>query len=240
MNLKINIQSIGQCKLSIQDLSTYLPESDKYSNRPSDPFKKSDVRSLVLVQLNSLKDDPVIKHASFDLTVPIEFDGHFTIHYIVLPTKKWIDDMIASNSIRLGVYQMVYYTDKNSIYLYNKDGQDTLVTDLSDLLDYPNITTTVSKTSVERVSICNLQKCYVNLCQQIFEDKAFVKCQPKSYNNDELVYRRDLVWMGINTIKYMTEQNQMIEAQRIIELLTGCNGVCGGKKTGGSNGCGCS
>ena len=47
--------------------------------------------------------------------------------------------------------------------------------------------------------------------------------------------------MAINVIKYMVECNQLYEAERIIELLHSCNGVCGGIKTStNSDGCGCS
>ena len=48
--------------------------------------------------------------------------------------------------------------------------------------------------------------------------------------------------MGINVIKYMVQFNMLAEAQRILEMLEGCNGICSGNSsnTNKSSGCGCS
>ena len=48
--------------------------------------------------------------------------------------------------------------------------------------------------------------------------------------------------MGITVIKYMVQFNMLAEAERIIELLESCNGICSGNPstTNKSSGCGCS
>jgi len=48
-----------------------------------------------------------------------------------------------------------------------------------------------------------------------------------------------MVWMAINVIKYLVEFNQFAEAQRLIERLSSCNGLCGSNKSSRKGGCGC-
>ena len=53
-------------------------------------------------------------------------------------------------------------------------------------------------------------------------------------------FARDLVWMAINVIKYLTECEQLAEVERIIETIKGCNGLCvSSDVTSKTSGCGC-
>lgn len=241
MELNININTQNQCKITIEDLSTYLSEDDTAFKKGF--FRKSDTASMTILYLNSI-DNPEIKSTHFNTEVPIEFDGWFTVNYIVLPTKEWVNQMISSSSQAdfLGVYEQVYYLDNEQVFKYNpKTKQTVLVTDLQEILEVNPISTTISKISKELTSVCLLQKCYVNLCKQIFDERGFSQCWNKNNIDSELIYKRDLVWMALNVIKYMVECNQLYEAERIIELMHSCNGVCGDKKTRNNvSGCGCS
>jgi len=48
----------------------------------------------------------------------------------------------------------------------------------------------------------------------------------------------------MNIVKYMTDLNQLDEAERIIEQVTSCNGICNNEQNQtnriNSSGCGCS
>lgn len=79
------------------------------------------------------------------------------------------------------------------------------------------------------------------MCQQIFENRAFSKCFDRNKIDSELIYKRDLVLMAINVIKYLTECKQLAEVERIVEILNGCNGLCNSSNIiNSTNGCGCS
>lgn len=87
-------------------------------------------------------------------------------------------------------------------------------------------------------STCNLKKCFVKICQEIFNSQTSI-CN-KSNVDSSLLYKRDLIWSALNVINYMAEMDQMEEAQRLLEEITQCNGLCssyGIKKS--SRGCGC-
>lgn len=85
-------------------------------------------------------------------------------------------------------------------------------------------------------STCNLRKCFIKICQDIFNSQTSI-CD-KSGLDSSLTYKRDLIWSTLNVIDYMVEMNQMEEAQRLLERLTSCNGLCSSTKTI-TNDCGC-
>lgn len=79
------------------------------------------------------------------------------------------------------------------------------------------------------------------MCQQILNDRGFSPCWDKNSIDPNLILRRDYVWMAINVIKYMVQFEQLAEAERIIERIGGCNGLCESEfKQLSSGGCGCS
>lgn len=255
MELNINIITDAHCKVIIEDKSEYLNESSNTTQKGR--FKYSDTASIVILQHNKISGAEVKapshnKHTSQYIEVPIQFDGWFTINYLVLPTEEWFVNNYESNYSALSIYDIVYFTDGTNIYKYVPNKSTSASTpsnanpyqyvDMEEVLEVNPVNTTISKVSKDYISICFLQKCYINLCQQIFNDRAFSQCWNKSDVDSELIYKRDLVWMAINVIKYLTEFCQLAEVERIIERINGCNGLCKSNSTNlsTSSGCGCS
>ena len=241
MELKINTD-INKNQIIVTDVSTtYLEEDDPSFSLNC--FRKSDTQSIVIASINKLKGEEVATSTIGNI-INIDRDGWLTIYYLVLPTKEWFIRASKTSNI-LDLYDIVYYVSKGNVYWYQSDtqefGQVHQLQELIDLAQLPNVKTTLSYAKADRVSIFNLEKCYINLCQQIFESRGFSQCYNKNNIDSELVYKRDLVWMALNVIKYLAECNQPYEVERIIELLYSCNGVCGDKKVrGNGKGCGCS
>lgn len=244
MELNINVTTSDNCKIMVSDISTYLAED--FSGTVKGKFKYSDTVSIDVLQHNKTTEtvyrDPVYtKHDTLQpINIPVEFDGWFDVIHLVLPSIEWFNREIdKSEGSALGLYDLVYFSDGIDIYKY-LDGNVSQVT-IIEVLEVNPINTTVSKTNRDYVSICFLRKCYINLCQQIFEDRGFSRCWNKNKVDSELIYKRDLVWMAINVIKYLTECEQLAEVERIIETIQGCNGLCvSSNLTSKTNGCGCS
>ena len=138
----------------------------------------------------------------------------------------------------LTTYNLVYFSDGNTVYKYNNSNIEE--TTLEEILEVNSVNTTISKVQKDYVSICFLRKCYINLCQQIFNNRGFSHCFDRNTVDSNLIYRRDLVWMAINVIKYLTECEQLAEVERIIEIIKGCNGLCiSSDITSKTNGCNC-
>jgi len=51
-------------------------------------------------------------------------------------------------------------------------------------------------------------------------------CYADDNEIQDLIYRRDLIWITINVINYLTQDCLLEEAQQILELIQGCNGIC--------------
>ena len=241
MKLNINLD-INKNQIIVTDTSsTYLEEND--FSYPLNCFRKSDTQSIIIASINKLDKEEVVASTIGD-TININNDGWLTIYYLVLPTKEWFTRASKTDNI-LDLYDIVYYTSKGNVYWYQSNtgefGEVNKLQELIDLAQLPNVKTTLSSIKADKVSICNLQKCYVNLCQQILENRGLTQCLSKNNIDSELIYKRDLVWMAMNVIKYMVECSQLYEAERIIELLYSCNGVCDDKKVrSDGNRCGCS
>lgn len=143
-------------------------------------------------------------------------DGFYTICDVSIPKSK----------------DKSCYFDKGNFYLNNKEVsvQEIINTD-------PEITG-VKANYEYYFSTCQLRKCYVNYAKQIIDSHNGSICSP--YNLDQnIIYKRDLVWSALNVIKYMIEFDQYEEAQRLLERIQGCNGLCEYKSNnGGSCGCG--
>lgn len=245
MELNIQIETSESCSFNVKDItcgdSGYLPESSQVNelNR----FKYSDTIALARVTLNKT-DNTIIENAIFIphileqnyTTIPTQFDGWFTLDYIVIPTKDWFD----KSEGEWVHYNTVYYSDGINIYKYFQ-GESSQVSE-DELFERNPEDTTISKVTQNFMSICYLKRCFINLCKEIFNKRGFAKCKVKGGIDDVIIYNRDLIWMTINIISYLTEFGQLAEAQRILERIEeGCNGICKSyNRESIRNGCGCS
>ena len=239
MKLNISVNTNKHCKIIIEDKSKYLNES--FTGISKGEFKYSDTTSVIILQHNKLQQDVIAKviyndHSS-NIKVPIEFDGWFTVNYIVLPNRDWFErELNKTSGSALGLYDIVYFTDNDNIYKYINGKIENV--DVKEVIEINPLNTTISITNKDYISICFLQHCYINLCQQIFESRGFSQCWNKNNIDSELIYKRDLTWMLINVIRYLVECNQLSEVQRLIEISQSCNGLCV-NNIKISNNCGC-
>ena len=241
MELNINITTRNNSTVVVSDTSTYLEES--FSGTVKSKFKYSDTVSIdVLQHKETIDKEPIYtKHTTLQpIYIPIEIDGWLNLTHIVLPNVEWFNrELSKSEGSALSLYDLVYFSDGTNIYKYINE--EVSQVNITEVLIVNTVDTTVSRISKDFVSICLLRKCYINLCQQIFNSRGFSNCSDRSKIDSELVYKRDLVWMAMNVIKYLTECEQLAEVDRIVETIQGCNGVCTSNNLiSNSNGCGCS
>ena len=250
MELKIQVCADDSCKVIVKDITEvgdngYLPESSAVTVK--NRFKYSDTVSIDVLQYNKTTGPEVqvptyTEHSDVvkPIVLPVGFDGWFDVVHIVLPSQEWfVKEQEKETGSALPIYDTVYFSDGKNVYNY-LTGEGAAV-ELSEIIERNEEGTTISRISENYVSICFLKKCYISLCQQIFNNRGFSKCWGKSTQIGELTYRRDLVWMAINVIEYMTEFNQLAEVERVIEQIGGCNGLCKSEfKQIPNHGCGCS
>lgn len=223
-----------------------------------DNFKSSDCVPVIVLDYKTIKDSDIessyeliwdieavssvqvsdtVERVTYTCSLDIEKDGWFTLYGLIIPTKEWLQNNLSLATLE---YSNIFFTDNQEIYKYVEDKGKKL-SNLANLLE-PNFkNATFFKEKSEQVSAWNLKNCYINLCKQIFNNRAFSPCWSRNSVDSELVYKRDLAWMAINIIKYLSKCGQLIEAQRIIQNISGCNGLCSdSSNTSSSKGCGCS
>ena len=226
MTLDINIKIDNQCKLCIKpNITDYLPDdADSYLK---DRFKKSDLINISTLQYN--KSNEVITEQTvindYNTEVQVKNDGWITVSILTLPSKEWfLKEYNKTHGSALQLYDIIYFTDQTDYFKYSKSTGIVCVTQ-EEVLEINPVNTTIYKASKDAVVICFLQKCYINLCYQIFNNSGFSPCFNKNDNKD-LKYKRDILQMALAAIKYLTEMEQLAEAQRLIEIINGCNGLC--------------
>lgn len=250
MKLNININTDNYCNILVEDKSIYQDEMS--TSISSNRLKFSDTISIVTIIHSDTREDKlkyfhISDHKSSKFKVPINFDGVFTVTYTVIPTKKWYDRILKSVSKEKLVEAFggkICIYDGQYIIEIKQTSDDYIP--ISDFIDsgYQD-NKSVSAYNKQLLSICKLRKCYVNLCQQIFENKNFSPCWSKNKVDSELIYKRDLVWMAINVITYLWKLgHNNEEIQRLLTQINSCNGLCQpylvSNSEGNSNGCGCS
>lgn len=246
MKLDVLIGSTSECKLKVKDLTKPSEYTEGLFGRP---FDKTDSKAVDVLTYHKVSGDvtlaPIISDNSEDsIFLDIPEDGWVTLSHIVLPSKEWVENN--KEGLQYSGEYYIYCTDGTIIYRYiNSEFQETSADVL--VLQDNTTNTTMSRIDKDYVTICFLKKCYVNLCKQVFNNLCGLNTSKGKgcFSNQidkELQTNRDLVWMGINVVKYMTQFTMLPEAQRIIELLESCNGICSGNTSAvkSSSGCGCS
>lgn len=251
MDLSIKVCTEEKCAVAVLDISQvgdngYLPESSTATVK--NRFRYQDTISIDVLQLNKSTgtetQNPIytIRNNKIDsVKLPVTFDGWFTICHIVLPSVKWFEQEVKKTTASaISLYDVVYYSDGLKVYKYIDN--ESVEVSIDEVINRNPERTTISIVTKNYVSVCYLKKCYINLCQQLFNQNLLTECSSINKNNCELIFQRDLVWMALNVIQYLTELNQLAEAERIIEQLgRGCNGLCKQNSENVSkSGCGCS
>ena len=182
----------------------------------------------------------------------INFNENYVYIYVLQLNKA--DDLLTEVIIKEDIQDQVifnigkdgYYTlttikvskDETEDYYY-KNGKvyhNNNIIDLPLLLELnPEVSSGFSIEIEYYFQTCNLKKCYIDICQQIFNQVNPINCNKQSLDQT-LIYKRDLLWSAINMIDFMVEKEQYEEAERLLERIMGCNGLCNCKPCN----CGCS
>ena len=215
-----NICQTDNCSITITGLSydegLYLDDSSVV--QPYDKFKYNDTATVNILELTKVDgiefiEGLIVDHCSYldESHISFKQDGYYTISHIILPIKECIDRIMAEDPTFVDYYTSgVYAVDGNKIVkLVNRNWKVVPIQELT----INNCNTTIFKSEQETFTICNIWKCYVDICK---------------------------IWMTINVLTYYINRNQLFEAQRILEEVNGCNGFCNKSYSMlKSGGCGC-
>lgn len=234
MTPTVEIHNLGNNTIVIQDqtqcYSEYIPEDlidpESYKHNK---YRYSDTCTINVIQKVGIEPDEdqyigtiFTPHCTYIDEINYQFpkDGCYIIHHIILPTKEWFDKQKELGSSIFESDVAIFYTDGLDIYTYQNKVESKSSIDHISKADTDN--TTISRIDIEYLAIDGLYNCYINLCKNVFKN-IYYKCKTidKNYTFD-----RDFIWMTINILKYYIELNQYREAQRLLEEINVCGGIC--------------
>lgn len=183
-----------------------------------------------------------------DLEMPI--DGLYEVSHIILPTEVWLSYVLERDPTALTAYSSIYYYSiQAESFMKYIEGESTAVT-VEEVLAVNALppssvtekTTTIIRGDKNTFCVCHINECFYKLCKNLLGDLPG-RCKNRLSDVQTLIYNRDIIWMAINVIKYLIELKQYYEAQRVLEDITQCGGICKDvmvdKNTIGGGGCGC-
>lgn len=234
LDLELKIINNESCKVGILDQTRYEDKDQTYES-----YMSLDVIQINKTLSTQISETIFTEHEdqSCPIILPIDFDGWFRVYHIVLPTKSYIDSQDRTSFSDKFVY---YYTDGEKIYKYYAGEESTV--EVAEIMERNVESTSINRYIEDFFSICNLRKCYINLCNKIFDSMhTNSRCWDKTSIDSELRFKRDMLWMAINVITYLTQSCKFSEAQSILERLDTCNGLCNDVTYGNykKSGCGC-
>lgn len=172
-------------------------------------FEDNYVQVYIIKYINSDETQTLVREsAEDDIIIKYKGDGLYTICKLNISTKE----------------SSIYYYKEGKFY------HRTQEICLQEILDNPK---NVKIDYEYYFSVCSLKKCLVKVCQDIFDSQLTI-CNKN--NKSPETYKRDLIWSAINVIEYMVELDQLEEAERLLEQITVCNGIC---YQNNFNDCGC-
>lgn len=241
MEFSIDIHTHPDGKIVIEDFAKeygqYLDEDIEDVVSSYDLYKYSESASLNTIIKVGIDEATLMDVLLNDHTTDIDLcefkvakDGYYVIDHIVLPNLTWYNN--ASDDYKQ-YYDTIYIINEGKIY---KELKGELVEcTVKEVLERNNEGTTIKKCKVNVFFTGNLQQCYINYCKKLFNSQLN-KCNSIS---SEDTYARDFIWMTLNVIEYLIDFGQFMEAERILNTFTACNGFCSGNNTKLQSGCGC-
>lgn len=260
MDSLFKISKKGLCGITVTGLELdndeYLDEDNVLISTRNYTYEQS-VTINVLKSINAqqeeiirdvkvnLHEDGCIDESDFEM----EIDGLHSIIHIILPTQDWLNNVLTHSPESLDSYYGIYFYDTNtSNYMKYENGKSVL-TSLEEILEInalppsyiDELTTTIIKNTKSTFCLCKIKNCYYQISRNLLKTYP-IKCPNKNEDIANWQYYRDILWMAINTIKYLLEKEQFYEAQRILQEINYCGSICDNtaKKLNSSSSCGCS
>lgn len=252
----------GACGIAItgleRDNDEYLNETDEITVSTRNYAYSQTVTLNAITSIKSSGDEvtqkyDIVEHVidcidESEMEMPI--DGLYEVTHIILPTDVWLKYVLERNPTALTAYHSVYYYDTQSESFMKYVDEESVGVTVEEVLEVnamPPATVTEKTTTIIRgdkntFCVCYINECFYRLCKNLLGDLPG-RCKNKTDDVKMLIYNRDIIWMAINVIKYLIELGQYYEAQRVLEDITQCGGICKDvmidKNTIGGGGCGC-
>ena len=181
-------------------------------------FSLADIKVIpILTQHKSQAEDNNILINSNIVDIPK--DGYYTLTYLVIPKEEYVNKLLELDENLVNLFTDIFYYKDNSVF--NKKEQQEV--DINTFIERNLKGTNILRYSKDFCSVFFLQKCYCNLCMKLLKNNDCTTC---NYEGSELSYYRDIMFMGLQTIRYLSLKGRFMEAQNIVERFQSCSNIC--------------
>lgn len=247
MNSIFKICNAGNCKISIvgleQDSSQYL-EQRQVSIRN---YTWEDTVSLnVIYKVDSKQEEvlesyDIVPHTDIDsLDVLLEKDGLYKVLHIIVPTYEWFQYVSERDLSHFENYSLTYFFNTTNETFYKISQGQVEEVPLAEIIEANLNDSNLISSERYTFGMCHINECFFKICKKLLENLPCECINTDNFKQD--ILNRDIIWMAINTINYLLQQENYFKAQNIIEQIDTCWGICGNLDSqlnkGGCN-CGC-
>lgn len=194
------------------------------------------VLSHISIGNPKIKTHEVVKHLDGCIDESIfrmDEDGLYEVAHLIIPNKKWFDYCVAfGDKSGLDKYKEIYIYDEtiDQIVKYTDQGfincsvTDLLKAESQDPILPTDLVTTVIKSEKSTFNVYYLRKCHADICSHLL-NAQLGSCKADTHVTEE-IFKRDVLFMAINSIKFAIDTQQFYEAQRILESIKSCVNLC--------------
>lgn len=261
--LKVTLAIDDLCNLTVTENSGYydvdtnptgfLPESN--IDAPTfGVYKLSQGYFINILLYNKYNTSPIVTNATegfYTVTQPssstyannftptvyaLTSDGTYTLKRYFIMSDVYYNAVVGT-SVFTG--HDVYYTDGTSIYQVIS-GTPTIIT-VAIFLSANLANATVVDVDTSFISTCELNACYFKLMTTLL-NTTLGSCP--TAQTVKYTQAKDLIYMTLESIKYLQDNNAITQIQKLIEAVDGCCSICSslalqaGSYTSGGCGCG--
>ena len=235
MEAKFSICKKGTCGIQVSGLerdSEWYLEQEQVSFRDYTFEQTVTINAVIAIasdESETLESYSLVPHTDIDIDdITLEKDGLKRVEHILIPTQEWLNYVIQMDPLSLDLYSNgVYFIGEEDKFYKYYLGQFTEVT-INEILEINQTNTTLIKTSLHTFELCHLEECFFKLCMYLLEN---MPCTDPCFNEKMKgfageILNRDIIWMVLNAIKYCIEQQQFFRAQKLLERVETCWGIC--------------
>ena len=235
MKAKFSICKKGTCGIQVSGLerdSQWYLEQEQVSFRDYTFQQTVTINAVIAIasdETETLESYSLVPHIDLDIDeITLERDGLKRVEHIIIPTQEWLNYVIQMDELALDQYSNgVYFIGAEDKFYKYFEGR-IIEVDINEILEINQVNTTLIKTSLHTIELCHLEECFFKLCMYLLDN---MPCADPCFDNKikgftQDILNRDIIWMALNAIKYCIEQQQFFRAQKILERVETCWGIC--------------
>lgn len=248
MEANFTICKKGTCGIQVSGLER---DTDQYLDVEQVSFRNytfqqsatiNVITSISSDETETLESYSLVPHIDIDIDeITLEKDGLKRVDHIIIPTQEWFNYVYQLDESSLDLYTGGIYFIGNEDKFFKFTQGNIVEVPIQEIVEVNQTNTTLIKSSLHTFELCHLRECFFQLCMYLLNNMPCADPCFDASNFKGDILNRDIIWMVINAIEYCIEMQQFYRAQKLLERVETCWGICRDLNSINSTykGCGC-